>query len=53
VAAANWIRIRPASITGRRTPDPEDGYEREIASGMPTHSEDHFPNQSVTGIAGE
>ena len=25
---AFWIRIRAASITGRRTPDPEDGHER-------------------------
>jgi uncharacterized protein len=25
---AFWIRIRPASITGRRTPDPGDGHER-------------------------
>jgi nitroimidazol reductase NimA-like FMN-containing flavoprotein (pyridoxamine 5'-phosphate oxidase superfamily) len=25
---AFWIRIRPASITGRRTPEPDDGHER-------------------------
>ena len=23
-----WIRIRPASITGRWTPDPDGGHER-------------------------
>ena len=28
-----WIRIRPASITGRRTPDPDGGHERKIATG--------------------
>jgi uncharacterized protein len=25
---AFWIRIQPTSITGRRTPEPDDGYER-------------------------
>jgi nitroimidazol reductase NimA-like FMN-containing flavoprotein (pyridoxamine 5'-phosphate oxidase superfamily) len=26
---AFWIRIRPASITGRRTPEPDDGLRPE------------------------